>query len=87
MPREKLPGVDFSPNRLRKGEVSWPAGTLPRRMTRELAAYYCGDALVSFAEKVRSGLYPGPDDRGRFDRKLLDDAIADRTGPARRRPK
>ena len=41
-----------------KPPASWPAGALPRRMTRELAAYYCGLSVNTFDSHVQAGRYP-----------------------------
>ncbi len=54
---------------------SWPIGALPRRMTLEIAAYYCGCCPTKFRDELKAGRYPRPDPDGRFDRKLLDEAI------------
>ena len=58
-----------------KQPANWPAAALPRRLTREWAAFYCGVSPNTFDAKVKAGEYPKPDQEGRYDLKLLDQAI------------
>lgn len=58
----------------------WPVGALPRRMTREMAAYYVGVSPTTFDLRVKSGVYPGPHDDGRYDRVALDLAVDRQSG-------
>lgn len=61
---------------------SWPSGALPRRMTRDLAAYYVGVSPTTFDLRVRDGIYPGPHADGRYDRRALDLAVDRQSGLA-----
>jgi len=60
--------------------ASWPIGALPRRMTRELAAYYVGVSPTTFDARVQDGIYPGPHYDGRYDRAALDLAVDRQSG-------
>lgn len=63
-----------------KTPQNWPASVLPRRLTREWAAYYCGMSPTTFDLRVSAGIYPKPDAGGRYDLKLLDAAIDRESG-------
>ncbi|WP_142847263.1 hypothetical protein [Telmatospirillum sp. J64-1] len=54
---------------------NWPSNALPRRLTREWASFYCGVSPNTFDGKVEAGEFPKPDHDGKYDRKLLDEAI------------
>ncbi|MBF0305163.1 MAG: hypothetical protein HQL41_05895 [Alphaproteobacteria bacterium] len=58
-----------------KQPANWPIAALPRRLTREWAAFYCGLSPNTFDTKVKSGEYPAADRDGKYDVKLLDKAI------------
>lgn len=64
----------------------WPDAALPRRLTREWAAFYCGVSPNTFDARVRDSVFPGPDQDGRYDRKLLDLAIDKLNGIAEDMP-
>jgi hypothetical protein len=49
-------------------------------MTREMAAYYVGISPTTFDVRVRSGVYPGPHEDGRYDRVALDLAVDRQSG-------
>ena len=59
---------------------NWPAAALPRRLTREWAAYYCGLSPNTFDRRVAEGVFPGPGDDGKYDLRLLDAAIDRKSG-------
>lgn len=54
---------------------NWPKGALPRRMTRENAAFYCGVSPGTFDTRVKAGMYPKPREDGRYDIHDLDAAL------------
>ncbi|MBB4316089.1 hypothetical protein [Roseospira marina] len=60
--------------------TAWPLGALPRRMTRELAAYYVGISPTTFDHRVRDGVYPSAHPDGRYDRRALDLAVDRQSG-------
>ncbi|MBB4316117.1 hypothetical protein [Roseospira marina] len=60
--------------------TAWPLGALPRRMTRELAAYYVGVSPPTFDSRVKDGTYPKPHADGRYDRRALDLAVDRQSG-------
>ena len=62
--------------------TSLPLGMLPRGLTREQAAEYCGcESTDAFADWVRRGIVPGPiPDTRRWDRKAIDRALDRRSG-------
>lgn len=47
-------------------------GILPRGMKQDLAAAYVGVCVSKFAEGVKAGRYPQPNDEGVWDRQELD---------------
>jgi hypothetical protein len=54
-----------------------PLGLIPRGLSREQAAEYCGcESVQAFNDWVRKGIVPGPmPGTNRFDRKALDRAL------------
>ncbi|KMO28560.1 helix-turn-helix transcriptional regulator [Methylobacterium aquaticum] len=58
-----------------------PLGMLPRGLTREQAAEYCGCSVEAFDDWVRRGYVPAamPGTR-RWDRKAIDRALDRRSG-------
>ncbi len=59
---------------------NWPPAALPRRMDREMAAYYCGISPTTFDARVRSGALPGPHRDGKrllWDLREIDRALGD----------
>jgi hypothetical protein len=49
---------------------------LPRGMTREQAATYCGcESMAAFSNWVRRGIVPGPPGTHRWDRRAIDAAL------------
>jgi hypothetical protein len=51
-------------------------GIVPRLLTREQAAAYCGVGLTTFTAWVRRGIIPGPvPQTHRWDRKVIDVAL------------
>ncbi len=59
-----------------------PLGLVPRGLTREQAAEYCGcESLQAFEDWVRRGIVPGPmAGTRRWDRKAIDRALDRRSG-------
>ena len=59
-----------------------PLGMLPRGLTREQAAEYCGcDSLAAFDDWVRRGIVPKAiPGTARWDRKAIDHALDRRSG-------
>ncbi|SBV93977.1 exported hypothetical protein [uncultured Alphaproteobacteria bacterium] len=59
---------------------NWPASVLPRRLTKEWAAFYCGVSTATFDAMVKARELPNPDERGKYDLRMLDIAIDRRNG-------
>lgn len=59
-----------------------PLGLVPRGLSREQAAEYCGcDTVDAFDEWVKKGIVPGPiPGTRRWDRKAIDRALDRRSG-------
>jgi len=60
----------------------WPAGALPRRLTRDWAAAYCGVSPSTLDRMVKNGTLPPPDPNKRFDRHAIDRALDKLSGIA-----
>ncbi|GEM_PF-5684430 len=61
-----------------KTPSTWPAGCLPRLLSEDMAAFYCGISAGTFAKEVAAGRYPAPRKVGArklYDRKALDKVL------------
>lgn len=62
---------------------NWPPAALPRRMDREMAAYYCGISPTTFDLRVRAGALPRPHRDGKrllWDLREIDRALGEVDG-------